>query len=344
MPSGLPWGLALMSGVNTYVPLLLLALVARSTDAIALSPDFAFLTSDKVIVLLAALALAEIIVEKFPVLDNSWDAAHTLVRPVAGALAAAATATPGAEVASPLAALLGALLAGGAHTAKSSLRLASTTNTLGAGNFFLSLADDAAAIGGSFLAIYAPWIMLGLVGLFVAVAILLGPRLLRAMSFNLAILISFLRHLAGRATGATQPAELRQSLMEVPSDALKAFAASIGPGEEILGVLPGWIRSRGARKATLLITPRRLVLVERRWLRSARAREVAISEIAQVRHRSLGLFSRLEWLTRENESYSLALRRTHRALGELAAREISLRAGKPAAAPPPSPEVVQVNL
>jgi branched-subunit amino acid ABC-type transport system permease component len=42
---------------------------------------------------LGILAACEILAQKFPVLDNVWDFVHTLLRPIAGALAAGATLT-----------------------------------------------------------------------------------------------------------------------------------------------------------------------------------------------------------------------------------------------------------
>src|ERR1035438_5907146 len=91
MISGLPWGLALSSGVNTYLPLFLLALYARFGHVIHLSPRFAWLASDQALVVLGGLTLCEILAQKLPVLDNIWDFLHTLLRPIAGALAAGAT-------------------------------------------------------------------------------------------------------------------------------------------------------------------------------------------------------------------------------------------------------------
>ena len=91
MINGLPLGLALATGVNTYLPLFILALFARLNSAhIHLSPPFHFLTSDAALIVLGSLAACEILAQKFPGLDNIWDFVHTLLRPVAGAVAAGA--------------------------------------------------------------------------------------------------------------------------------------------------------------------------------------------------------------------------------------------------------------
>src|SRR5579862_4322698 len=139
MISGLPWGLALSSGVNTYLPLFLLSLFARFGHVIHLSPRFAWLASDQAIVILGTLTICEVLAQKFPVLDNVWDFLHTLLRPLAGAIASGATlnASNVFEIAAGM--LVGGTLATAAHSTKSSLRLMSTSKSFGAANFALSL-------------------------------------------------------------------------------------------------------------------------------------------------------------------------------------------------------------
>lgn len=91
MSFGLPLGLALASGVNTYLPLFVMTLFARFSGMVHVSPRFQWLISDEAIVILGVLCACEILADKFPVVDNAWDFVHTLLRPVAGALAAGAT-------------------------------------------------------------------------------------------------------------------------------------------------------------------------------------------------------------------------------------------------------------
>ena len=145
MVSGLPWGLALSSGVNTYLPLFLLALFARFGHVIHVSSRFTWLVSDQAILILGLLALCEILAQKFPVLDNLWDFLHTLLRPMAGAVAAGATLSTNNAFEIAVAMLMGGTLAAAAHSTKSSLRLMSTSKSFGAANFALSLVEDAGA-------------------------------------------------------------------------------------------------------------------------------------------------------------------------------------------------------
>jgi len=163
MISGLPWGLALSSGVNTYLPLFLLALFCRFGKVIHLSPRFAWLASDQAIFILGALALGEILAQKFPVLDNIWDFLHTLLRPIAGAVATGATLNTNNALEIALAMVMGGTLAAAAHSTKSGLRLMSTSKSYGTANFAISLGEDAGVLTTTLLSVYAPWVMLAIV-------------------------------------------------------------------------------------------------------------------------------------------------------------------------------------
>ena len=197
MTSGLPWGLALSSGVNTYLPLFLLALFARFGHVVHLSPRFAWLASDQAILILGALALGEILAQKFPVLDNVWDFLHTLLRPIAGAVASGATLNTNNAAEIAVAMVMGGTLAAAAHSTKSSLRLMSTTKSFGATNFAISLGEDAGVLTTTLLSLYAPWVMLVIVIVFVVLFAFLGPRIIRNLAFDL--------NIAGSALGGILP-------------------------------------------------------------------------------------------------------------------------------------------
>jgi len=328
MISGLPWGLALSSGVNTYLPLFLLALFARSSHVINVSSRFQWLISDQAIFVLGLLAGCEILAQKFPVLDNFWDFVHTLLRPVAGALAAGATLTTDSVFEMVLAMLMGGTLAAAAHSTKSSLRLASTTKSFGTANFVLSLGEDAAVLMATLLAVYAPWVMLGLVLLFVLVFALLGPRILRTLWFDLQILGSGLSSLMRWVFRAARPAGLKESLLEMPPERLSELGASLEPGEELYGALKGWKRARGGpRRAWLLLTSRRLLWLQPRLLRAPKLQAMAFPDVTVARFRNLVLFARVEVLTRQNESVTLNLNKRSAVYGEMAVASIQELAG-----------------
>ena len=92
--------------------------------------------------------LLEFFADKIPWVDSIWDAVHTVIRPIGGALLAIQVLGHP----SPALTVIVALLAGGtsliAHTAKAATRLASNTSPEPLTNIGLSLGEDAAVLGG----------------------------------------------------------------------------------------------------------------------------------------------------------------------------------------------------
>lgn len=322
MSFGLPMGLALASGVNTYLPLFAMTLFARFSGVVHISPHFQWLISDEAIVILGILAACEILAQKFPVVDNAWDFVHTLLRPVAGALAAGATLSVADAPELILTMLTGATLATAAHSAKSSLRLVSTSKSFGVANPFLSLGEDAAVVSGTLLSIYAPWLMLAIVLIFAGLFALIGPRLLRTLWFNLRIVAAWFSWSLSKLVRTPLPSALRESLLDLPPEHLRSLHAHLESGEELLGGLSGWRRSRGPRRYWLLVTARRLLLIERQVFRKPKVLVVPYGDIVAVRERNLGPFIRLEMLTRQNESLTLHLPKTQATFGAMAAEKI----------------------
>lgn len=322
MSFGLPLGLALASGVNTYLPLFAMTLFARFSGMVHVAPRFQWLISDEAIVILGVLCACEILAQKFPVIDNAWDFVHALLRPVAGALAAGATLNADDAPGLVLTMLTGATLATAAHSAKSSVRLVSTSKTLGIANPLLSLGEDVAVIGGTLLSVYAPWIMLGIVAVFAVVFALVGPRLLRTLWFNLRIVAAWLRWLMGTMFQTRRPSALRESLLDLAPDRLRRLSAHLDSGEELLGALGGWKRSRGPRRCWLLVTPQHLLLVERRVFSQDKVLVTSYSEIAAVRERNFGPFLKLDLLTRQNQSLTLHLPKSQERFSAMVAEKI----------------------
>jgi hypothetical protein len=335
MLSGLPWGLALSSGVNTYLPLFLLALFARFGHVIHLSARFAWLASDQAIFVLGGLALCEILAQKLPVLDNVWDFLHTLLRPIAGALAAGATINTNNAAEIAIAMLMGGTLAAASHSTKSGLRLMSTSKSFGAANFALSLGEDAGVITTTLLSVYAPWVMLAIVLVFVALFAFFGPRIVRNLAFDFAIVGSavagFFRWIFRKKH---QPA-LKESLLEIEPDRLEKFTSLLERDEELLGTLPGWKRMKGGpRRMWLALTSRRLLWIDARMFGKSRAQSLDYSEITLARHRSLLLCARAEILTQRHENLTLTVAHRNARFSELAIKTISQRAGLDIQPPP----------
>lgn len=152
------FGLASASGLNAYLPLLIVALTARFTNVIQLNPPFAVLTSGWVIGALIVLLAIEIVVDKIPAADTVNDLIQTFIRPAAGAILFAAS-TNVIGVHPVLAVILGLILAFGVHAAKATARPVVTVSTGGLGNAFVSIGEDIVATGVSLLAIVMPLVI-----------------------------------------------------------------------------------------------------------------------------------------------------------------------------------------
>jgi hypothetical protein len=152
----LPWitaallgvGLAATSGLRTFLPLLLLAgSVKFGWFGISLGSTYAWLASDLAFVALLLATIFEVAADKIPFVDHGLDAAGTVLRPVAGALAVAAVWNGTDPAAAALIGLIvGAPLALGMHTAKAGTRAGSTAVTAGVGNPILSVLEDFVAL------------------------------------------------------------------------------------------------------------------------------------------------------------------------------------------------------
>ncbi|GHO97721.1 membrane protein [Reticulibacter mediterranei] len=193
MELGTPLGLGFASGLNAYLPLLSFAVAARWLHWYHVNASFAFLTSDWCIVALLVLTLADFLVDKIPGVDHAWDATHTVVRPLAGALVAAASSgsvtipihmsavSTYHQIGSIFAdvqvvgygvliiAVLGGILAAMSHAAKAATRFVSTITTAGLLNMVLSLSEDILVVLAILLSLFIPVVMLVLIALFLLV-------------------------------------------------------------------------------------------------------------------------------------------------------------------------------
>jgi hypothetical protein len=161
------FGLSASAGLNAYIPLLVIALLARFTDLVKLNHPWDTLTSWWVIGLLAVLSVIEFFADKFPAVNHINDVIQTFVRPVAGAILFAASAKVLSDVHPILAMAAGILVAGGVHAVKSvAIRPAVTATTGGAGNIPVSIFEDLISTILSILSIVIPVLIAMLVILF----------------------------------------------------------------------------------------------------------------------------------------------------------------------------------
>ncbi len=156
------FGLSTAAGLNAYIPLLVVALLARLTSLIDLNEPWDALSSWWVIGTLAVLLVVEILVDKVPVVDTANDVIQTFIRPTAGAILFAAT-TNTVGVHPVLAAICGVILAGGVHAVKAGGRPVVAATTAGVGNPIVSTVEDIISFVTSVLAIVAPYLIVALI-------------------------------------------------------------------------------------------------------------------------------------------------------------------------------------
>ncbi len=163
------FGLSASAGLNAYIPLLVVALIARFTDLITLNPPWDTLTSWWVIGVLVVLSLVEFFADKVPAVNHINDIIQTLVRPAAGAIVFAASARVISDVQPVFAMILGLLVAGGVHAVKSvAVRPAVTATTGGAGNVPVSIAEDIISTVLSIVATVVPVVIAAVIVLVTA--------------------------------------------------------------------------------------------------------------------------------------------------------------------------------
>ncbi|MER7335485.1 MULTISPECIES: DUF4126 domain-containing protein [unclassified Micromonospora] len=163
-------GLAASAGLNAYIPLLTMGLLARYTSLIDLPAGWQWLGNGWVLAILAVLLVIEVVADKVPVVDHVNDVVQTVVRPTAGGLAFGAGSSsetvtvsdPGSFFSSHqwVPVVTGVLIALGVHLLKSAARPVVNATTAGAGAPVASTAEDATSVVMSVVAIILPVLVL----------------------------------------------------------------------------------------------------------------------------------------------------------------------------------------
>ena len=155
------FGLSASAGLNAYIPLLVVGTIAHYfPNTLNLNQPFDLLANPWILILLGVLVIIEMVADKVPAVNHANDLIQTVIRPVAGAIAFAASANVISDINPVLALACGLLVAGSVHTVKAAaVRPAVTATTAGAGNVPVSIAEDIIALISSILAIILPIIM-----------------------------------------------------------------------------------------------------------------------------------------------------------------------------------------
>jgi hypothetical protein len=140
--------LAACAGLRAWLPLLCVGVMGRVGIA-QLGGSFDWLQSNAAIGLFGVATVVEMIADKIPAIDHGLDSVGLFLRPLSGALVAAAVVY---DIDNPLWAsvfglAVGAPTAFAPHAIKSSARVGSSVTTMGVANPFLSSAEDLIALG-----------------------------------------------------------------------------------------------------------------------------------------------------------------------------------------------------
>ena len=163
------FGLSVSAGLNAYLPLLIVALVARFTNLITLSSPYNHLTNGWVILVISILLVIELFADRIAGVDTANDVVQTFIRPVAGAILFAASSSVISDIHPVLALICGLIVAGGIHAAKATLRPVVTGASGGVLNPVVSTVEDVAAFVLTLISILIPLLIGFLLG-----AILVG--------------------------------------------------------------------------------------------------------------------------------------------------------------------------
>ena len=175
---GLALGSAWTSGINLYATVAVLGLLQHFGFA-QLPGGLHVLDNWWIIGIAGFLYIVEFVADKVPYVDSLWDVAHTFVRVPAGALLAFAATSEVSPTVQIIAGLLGGGIALTSHGTKASLRATANLSPEPITNWSLSLAEDALAIGGSALAVFAPVALLVGVIIFLLIFLWVMPKVVR---------------------------------------------------------------------------------------------------------------------------------------------------------------------
>jgi len=177
------FGLSASAGLNAYIPLLVVGVIAHYTNLIQLNSPWDTLSNPWILIMLGILLVIEMLADKVPAVNHINDLIQTFVRPVAGAIAFAASTNVIHGINPILALACGLFVAGSVHLVKSAaVRPIVTATTAGMGNVPVSIAEDLTSTAVSILSVLLP----------IAIAVLA------------AILILLLLWWWSRRTGTTQ--------------------------------------------------------------------------------------------------------------------------------------------
>ncbi|MFD3757761.1 DUF4126 domain-containing protein [Streptomyces sp. NPDC058622] len=141
------------SGINAYAVVLLLGIFGATglTDEVPAS-----LQRTDVLIVAAVLFVCEAVADKIPYVDTAWDAAHTVIRPLVGAVVGALLAGQSGSLSDIAAGAVGGTTALASHFVKAGTRMAINTSPEPFSNIVMSTAEDLGVAGVITFAMFNP--------------------------------------------------------------------------------------------------------------------------------------------------------------------------------------------
>lgn len=173
-------GSAWTSGINLYATVSVLGLLQKFS-AIKLPGGLEVLDNWWIIGVAGGLYLVEFVADKVPYVDSVWDVIHTFIRVPAGAVVAFAATSEMDESVKIVATLLGGGLALSSHGTKAALRAGANLSPEPVSNWILSIVEDVVAFLGTLAAVFAPFLIAIVLGIFLIFFVWFFPKVVRAV-------------------------------------------------------------------------------------------------------------------------------------------------------------------
>jgi Domain of unknown function (DUF4126) len=152
---GRTMGFSFAAGINLYATVAILGLASRY-GWVALPPQYQVFDNDWIIGGALVLYVVEFVADKIPWVDSVWDAVHTVIRPIGGALIAVATLGDASPATETVVALFGGALAASTHFSKAGTRVMANASPEPFTNWILSISEDLFVVGLGVLALKYP--------------------------------------------------------------------------------------------------------------------------------------------------------------------------------------------
>lgn len=156
-------GLSSASGLNAYVPMLILGLLDRYTSVIDLPTGWEWLSNPWMLGIVTVLLAVEVVADKIPALDSFNDMIQTVIRPASGGIVFSSgltqdpTMITGSETSfawTPF--IIGVVIALAVHLMKALARPVANVTTAGFAAPVLSAGEDVTSLGLSLVAVFIP--------------------------------------------------------------------------------------------------------------------------------------------------------------------------------------------